>query len=258
VGAAGSPATPATAVSNDTRLWPAGYAWGSGADMAQFVMTLAAAGVVRGSDGLYRGVVDSALAPAVDVPGIPFEARYGLGMFVDRTPMGGRAWHAGNVGGFSALWRILPQSQIGVAVLVNRDGVQLDALADSALATVAAQQPGGAAEHSERIERAERAPRVGRREGGAGAASATLTREQAAALEGHYEGRFPIELRWSNGALRLTRQGTTLPLLPLGDDRYRVQATGANAPDVLTIRPATADHPAYVQMLLWAFVRRNP
>ncbi len=252
-GAAGAPPTPAAAVSNDTRLWPAGYAWSSGEDMGRFLLTLVGAGMVRGSDGLYRGVVDSALVPAVEVPGLPLDARYGLGMFRDRTPAGGRAWHPGNVSGFSALWRMLPRSRIGVAVLVNRDAVRLDALADSALATVAARGP---AAPPERVDRARRADRGGTGAGGSGAAA--LTREAARALEGRYEARFPIELRWSDGALRLTRFGTTHPVVPLGGDRYQVQAPGASSPEVFTIHPASAHHPAYVQMALWAFVRRNP
>lgn len=265
VGPPGTAGVPAVDVANDTRLWPSGYAWSSGDDMGRFLIAIVADGRLRAADGLYRGVVDSVLAPGIDVPGLANNAQYGSGVFVDRTADGVRVWHPGGVTGFSALWRAIPASRVAVAILTNRDGVRLDALADEALSNAIGSRPPNARGRAARS--APRPPGDRRRNGAVEAtprrgdargtdAGTTIPRDAARLIEGTYVGRFPLELRWTNSALHLVRLGDTLRVTALGGDRYRVHPPGEAAPDEFIVVPPRDGRPGFIQMFLWAFVRR--
>jgi len=263
VGPSGARATAAPSIANDTRLWPAGYAWSSGDDLGRFLVALLAEGGTTTGGGWYRGVSDSALVSVIAVPGLPGGARYGMGAFLDRSDYGVRAWHPGNVTGFSALWRAIPSRNVGVAVLSNRDGVRLDAIADSVLEAVIAglptsRQGAGATRGTPRANERPRPNRVAPRNQDARTPDAisSVPESLGRSLAGTYVGRFPIELRWHAGRLELVRFGDTLPVSALGGDRYSVDPPGDTPAESFTIVPAASDRPAYVQMFLWAFVRR--
>ena len=140
--------------------------------MGRFLQALVSEGRARTGGGLFRGVVDSAFAPAVTVPGLPNETRYGFGVFVDCSPWGERVWHPGSVRGFSAYWAAVPASRLAVAVLTNRDGVRLEPIADAAFLVAMGARPSAARSGA----KGARAPRAGgsqaRRRDGASMASA--------------------------------------------------------------------------------------
>ena len=73
---------------------------------------------------------------------------------------------------------------------------------------------------------------------------------------GTYTNRFSFELRVTNGALMLRRFGAELPVVPLGNHTFAVQAPGAPTVERFSVVPAAAGHPAYAQMFLWTFPRR--
>ena len=263
IGKPGDAGTVSAGIANDTRLWPAGYLWSSGDDMGRFLQAMMDDGRARSGAGLFRGVVDSAMAPAIAVPGLPNDTRYGFGVFVDRSPLGERVWHLGGVTGFSAFWAAIPASTVAVAVLTNRDGVRLESIADAALSVAI----GARAAAARRGAKAIRQPRNGaglkgrRREAAITSNSAEgtpVSRTQGRALEGTYEGRFPLELRWKEGALHLIRFGTSLKVTSLGGDRYRVQAPDEPLAEDFTIVPSRDGWPPYIQMYLWAFIRTRP
>ena len=148
-----------------------------------------------------------------------------------------------NITGYSALWRIIPARGIGVAVIVNREGPRLDRIVEAALANAARNAGRPLIEPSIRP---------------AAAAPSGVTPpsgEALRALDGTYEARFPLELRWRDGRLRLVRFGDTLGVTSLGGNRYSVKSAGAATSDVFTIVPARGEWPAYIQMFLWAFPR---
>ncbi|MBC7898176.1 MAG: beta-lactamase family protein [Cytophagaceae bacterium] len=242
-GHSGSPGTmgvPVTEPSNDTRLWPAGYLWSNGDDMARFLAALVS---VDGAP-LSPGVVRSVFERRVEVPGQPDSAAYGAGAFLDRFHNEESAWHPGSSTGYSAIWRVISGRRLGVAVLTNRDAVRLESIVEAVLADAAranGRELGPAFPRSRIVETSRRLPE-----------------DSLAALAGVYEARFPLELRWREGSLWLTRFGATLQVRPLGDDRYAVQAN-ENAPrEVFRVYPARGKWPPYIQMFLWSFVRVRP
>ena len=79
---------------------------------------------------------DSIQVPRVLVPGMPNDAPYGFGLFVDRWHGAQRAWHPGAMSGYSTLFEYLPAQRVGIVVLANRDGIRLDRIAEAALETL--------------------------------------------------------------------------------------------------------------------------
>ncbi len=221
-------------VANDTRYWPAGYLWASADDMALLLRLLLLRGAAGDVPVALASAADSILVPRVTVPGLPNDARYGYGLFVDQWHGARRAWHPGSMPGYSTLVQFLPDQRIGIVVLANRDGVRLDRIAETALETLTplpGEQPVGPVSD--------------------GSPKEALLRS----LEGVYVARFPLELRFRDGHLVLKRFGTDLVVTPLGNDRYSVQPNGAPSADVFRIVPAVGNRPGYIQMFLWAFPR---
>ena len=221
-------------VANDTRYWPAGYLWASADDMALLLRALMLRGQASDVPAALTAAADSILTTRVPVPGMPNDAHYGYGLFVDHWHGAQRAWHPGAMSGYSTLFEFLPAQRLGIVVLANRDGIRLDRIAETALETLAV-LPGD--------DEAEPLPAMSSNEG--------LLRS----FEGVYVARFPLELHFRDGHLVLKRFGVDLIITPLGGERYSVQPNDASRPDVFRIVPAAGKRPAYIQMFLWAFPR---
>lgn len=224
-------------VANDTRFWPAGYLWASGEDMAQLLRALLFRRTGSDVPMELADAADSLIQPRVPVPGLPHDAHYGYGMFLDRWHGVRRAWHPGAMPGYSSLLEFLPDQQLGVVILANRDAIRLDRIAESALESLAV-LPGDEPTLESTVKQA-------------GAPSDQALR----ALEGTYMARFPVELRFRDGRLVLLRGGVELPMEALGDDRYAVRPNPSGPPEIFRAVPARGARPAYLQMLLWAFPR---
>lgn len=221
-------------VANDTRYWPAGYLWASADDMALALRLLMQRARAEDVPAFLGAAADSILVPRVQVPGMPNEAQYGYGLFVDQWHGARRAWHPGSMPGHSTLIEFLPDQHVGIVVMANRDGVRLDRIAETALETLAI-LPG---EPSAAVP-----------------ASVNASDALLRSLEGVYVARFPLELRFRDDHLILKRFGAELVVTPLGGDRYSVQPNGAPRADVFRIVPAAGNRPAFIQMFLWAFPR---
>jgi hypothetical protein len=75
---------------------------------------------------------------------------------------------------------------------------------------------------------------------------------------GTYQNRFVFELVLRDGGLILKRFGAELPVVPLGDNVFAVQAPGSSAVERFTVVPARGGTRAYAQMFLWTFPRTAP
>lgn len=226
-------------IADDTRIWPAGYLYASAREAGRFVIALLNGGRVAGAQALAPGVADSMLAAHVSLPGMPNETRYGYGMFLDTLRGYESAWHPGSLTGFSTLMRMIPSRRVGVVVIANRDEVRLDRVAEAAL---------------DDVMRSLGAPFAA----SAPAAVRLPPPARAVKLEdyvGTYRSRFSFELVLRNGGLVLERFGARLPVVPLGNDLFAVQAPGSQTVDRFSVTPATGDTPAYAQMFLWTFPR---
>ena len=227
-------------IADDTRIWPAGYLYTNAPEAARFVIALLNGGRLGGRQVLPAGVTDSMLATHVRLPGMPNATRYAYGMFLDTLRGHESAWHPGSMPGYSTLVRMIPAQRVGVVLIANRDEVRLDRIAEAALenALRASGVPFSVVTSSPRLPPAARGVRL-------------------AAYVGTYSNRFSFELVLNDGGLVLRRFGVQLPITPLGNDMFAVQAPGAPNAERFMIVPATATRPAYAQMFLWTFPRRS-
>jgi CubicO group peptidase (beta-lactamase class C family) len=230
-------ARPVRPHANDTRFWPAGYAFTSARDLARFAIALMNRGRIDGRQALPSAATTIMLTRHIEVPNIFLEAGYGYGLFLGPYRGERSAWHDGQMPGFGAMIRLLPERRLGVVVLLNRSGVRSDAIVDAAFDVLGVRRP---------------APPLPSRK-----PIVAMTAGDVERLAGRYENRFAVELIARNGALYRQWFGQEERVYRVGDHRFTVDSTGANRLAEFSIVPATAGRQGYVQLFLWAFPRRD-
>lgn len=225
------PPTVVRPVADDTRLWPAGYAFTNLEDLARFVIALLNGGRVNGRQGMPSGVPAKLLASHVEIPTNVFvRGAYGYGLFLQDDRGLRRAEHGGELPGYGAEIRLFPEKRVGVIVLVNREGVRLNKTFDKAFDLFA-----GPATPTE-IRPAPELP---------------VTEAERAAIVGKYDNRWPMEVFVRDNRLFLRRFGAELPITRIGENRYSV--TDGGRPQEFLIVPAKNGNPGYMQMFIWVF-----
>lgn len=110
-----------------TLIAPAGGLWSSADDLGRWLQMLLARGAWQGRQLIDEGTLTALMRPitptrlAADDKALS-QAYYGLGWFVDTYRGRLRAYHGGNLDGFSTLVTLLPNERIGIAVLTNAGG----------------------------------------------------------------------------------------------------------------------------------------
>jgi CubicO group peptidase (beta-lactamase class C family) len=214
----------------DTRLAPAGYAFTSAADLARFAREWLAAWEGRGRV-LSRAAARAMGTRASDFPPTFDGTGYALGLFVDERRGAPVVHHGGQAAGFSALLLMVPERRLGLVLLVNREGVVFTPTVDAALEAFAGLPPVPAA---------------------AAGDGEPVPEAEGRALAGRYRNRWPLELAWSDGALRLGSGAAAREVRRLGPDRYLVR--GQPAPVELRVGRGPDGTP-YLRQFLWAFGR---
>lgn len=110
-----------------TLIAPAGGLWSSADDLGRWLQMLLARGTWQGRQLIDEGTLTALMRPitptrlAADDKALS-QAYYGLGWFVDTFRGRLRAYHGGNLDGFTTLVTLLPNERIGIAVLANAGG----------------------------------------------------------------------------------------------------------------------------------------
>ncbi|HJU65586.1 MAG TPA: serine hydrolase, partial [Gemmatimonadaceae bacterium] len=230
-------ARPVRPYANDTRFWPAGYAFTSASELARFAIAIMNRGRIDGRQALPADAVRAMLTRHMAVPNIFESAGYGYGLFLGPYRGERSAWHDGQMPGFGAMVRLLPDRRLGVIVLLNRSGVRSDRIVDVAFdalgVTATAPDPP--------------VPRP----------LVAMSAAEMARITGRYENRFTVELLTRDGALYRRWFGQEARIYRVGEQRFTVDSTRVNRAAEFSIVPARAGAPAYVQLFLWAFPRRE-
>lgn len=106
---------------------PAGGLWSSTDDLSRWLSMLLARGQWEGRPLIDEGTLTALMRPITPTR-LPSDSRavsqayYGLGWFVDTYRGRLRAFHGGNLDGFSSLVTLFPNDRIGIAVLTNLGG----------------------------------------------------------------------------------------------------------------------------------------
>ena len=126
-----------------TVMAPAGAINSSVREMARWLLVQLAEGALDGERLIDAGTLRETRQPHMVVPGLPQEPEksaltYGMGWFIDTWRGHLRVHHGGHIDGFSALVTLYPRDDVGVVVLVNKNGSALtdlitDTVADRAL-----------------------------------------------------------------------------------------------------------------------------
>lgn len=231
----GGPPRVVRPMADDTRIWPAGYAFTSVNDLSRFVLALLDGGRLDGRQVLPPGVSPRMLAPVVDIPTNVFvRGRYGYGLFLQEGRGVPIAFHAGTLPGFSAELRMIPERRAAVIVLSNRDDNRMEKTFTRALDLLLPGVAPAAAEPRREV---------------------PMTADEMRRYVGTYENRWPMEIFVRDGRLVLRRFGTELPITKVGENRFFVQPEGAPQPQEFVIVPGADGRPEILQMFLWAFRR---
>lgn len=220
-------------LADDTRLWPAGYAFTNLEDVSRFVIALLNGGRVNGRQALPPGAAAKLLAPHVEIPTNVFvRGAYGYGLFLQDDRGLRRAEHGGELPGYGAEIRLFPERQVGVIVLVNREGVRLNKTFDKAFDLLVG--PTSTA-------KTRTAPEL------------PMTETERTAVAGTYENRWPMDVFVRDSRLFLRRFGAELPVTRIGKNRYSVTPPDGGKPQEFLIVPAENGQPGYIQMFIWVF-----
>jgi CubicO group peptidase (beta-lactamase class C family) len=226
-------------LADDTRLWPAGYAFTSLNDLTRFVIALMNGGKLEGRQVLPAAFVIRLLSPYVEIPTNVFAGgKYGYGFFAHDYRGLQMFEHGGTLPGYSSEVRSLPGERVAVIVLNNKDGARLNKTFDKAfelmLPSLKSHTTPAAAE---------------------AIAPIAMSEAEAARYAGTYVNRWPIELLVRHGQLYLKQFGAEMPVMKIGANRFSVTPPGARRGQELLIVSGADGKPSYLQMALWVFRR---
>lgn len=222
---------------DDTRIWPAGYAFSSLNDLSRLLVALLNGGRLEGKQVLPAGAVEKLLEPRVEIPtNTFFEGRYGYGLFFHEGRGERIALHAGTLTGFSSEIRMIPGRRSAVILLTNRGDNRMEKSFTRALDLLL---PGVTPPKT-----------AARRE-------LKMSAEEMQRYVGTYDNRWPMDIFVREGRLYLRRFGDELPITRIGENRFSVQPEGAPQPQEFAITPGADGRPELLQMFLWAFKRTD-
>lgn len=220
-------------LADDSRLWPAGYAFSSVNDLSRFIRAVLNGGRLEGRQALRSGVTEMLLSPHVPIPtNILRNGAYGYGFFLQDDRGLRRAEDAGELPGYGAEVRMFPERRVAVIVLTNHQG-RLQKTFDKAFDLVLGPKP--KEEAPSRLQ------------------PIRMTDEEMAGYAGTYVNRESIELFVEKGNLFLSRGDSTSVVNRIGEHRFRVRLRGSPQPQEFLIVPEAEGRPAYLQMVLWVY-----
>jgi CubicO group peptidase (beta-lactamase class C family) len=223
---------------DDPRHWPAGFLYSSAADLGRWVALLANGGRLGNRRVLPAALVESLEAPRVAAPPQFAGDRYAYGLFVSRLGDGSRVlWHDGFLHGYSALIQVRPMTHRGFALVANASGVDLAQLTDT-LAALLGWPTRAAVPVAEPV------------------GDSVVTEVEGAALVGDYRNRWPVQIRWRDGALILVQWGVEFSLRRSSEGGWLALPPGGRGPPLrVTAGPSTGGRVAWVSNTLWAYPR---
>lgn len=226
---------------DDARLWPAGTAYSSARELAQFAIAFLNDGKLDGRQALPPSIVGAMSRPRVEVPTLVSPpASYGLGLFINATYRGVRQlWHDGSMTGYRASLRMVPDHRVAVVTLTNGEGGPLVRTTERALELLVPLGP--------KVE-----PKA--------LPAFSLSDAERQAYVGTYTqpSRWTAEVALKDGGLVLKQFGLELPLRCFGGGRFQVQPPDAPGPQDIVIRPPADGRPGSLHQFVWAFRRIDP
>jgi CubicO group peptidase (beta-lactamase class C family) len=99
---------------------PAGWVMSTAEDMGRWLIVHLSGGVIDNQQIIPAGVIEELHTPGISYEENSIEIGYGMGWFIADSDSGlSMVWHGGDTSNFSANMVLLPDQQLGVAVLIN-------------------------------------------------------------------------------------------------------------------------------------------
>lgn len=220
----------------NTSLAPAGYAYSSVGDFANFVLVILNNGTFRGKTIFPARTVSRLLTPHVNIPTNVFDnGKYGYGFFLQDFRGYRVAEHGGTQVGFSCEVKIVPERNFAVIVFANRDGVRLSKTVGKAFDLFLPIKSAP-----------ERKP----------APPLPMTEEEMKSYVGTYANRWSMDIFMRDGRLFLRRFGAELPVTKVGNNSFSVSPAPNAPPQEFTIDRNASDEVEALRMFLWAFKKQ--
>jgi CubicO group peptidase (beta-lactamase class C family) len=225
-------------MADDTRIWPAGYAFASTDDLSRFVIALLNEGKVDGRQAIPAGVAARMLAPHIPIPTNVFtNGRYGYGLILQDRGTLHIAEHGGQLTGYSSEIRMVPQARLAVITLANRENLRLEKTFAKVFEMILGAQPAAPARPKPAL---------------------PIDETEMRRLAGSYDNRWKMDIFVRDGKLFLRRFGAELPITKVGENRYSVEPEGVPQPQEFLYLPARDGGPGAIQMFIWVFRRVSP
>lgn len=225
---------------NDARLWPAGTLYSSAREMGRFLLAMTQNGRVDGNQALPAAAIKEMMTPRVSTP--TSGGHYGYGLFLDQYRGQQRASHAGGMTGYGAAFAVLPESNLGVAVLANGDGAILTNVGNRVLEILAEDRPAPPPPLFRRPVTPDFMPGPAQRATYAG----TYTNPR----------RFTVDIVVDGDRLVLKRFGRDFPMRAIDMTRFAIDSP-SGSPETIVIGLDNRQRADYIQMFQWALARRR-
>jgi hypothetical protein len=121
-----------------TASWPAGFMYSNVYDLARFAIAFMNGGKIDGRQVLSPAVIAMMSTPHADIigenpSGWPRNGKYGYGVIVQNFRGVHMVWHGGSIGGFGAMFVMVPQQRFAVIILCNKTGRWMFKTAEKAM-----------------------------------------------------------------------------------------------------------------------------
>jgi CubicO group peptidase (beta-lactamase class C family) len=215
---------------------PAGYAYSSANDFANFVLVILNNGTFRDKAIFSPKTVSQLLTPHAKIPTNVFtNGNYGYGFFLQDFRGYRVAEHGGTQVGFSCEVKIVPERNFAIIVFANRDGVRLNKTVGKAFDLFLPIKSA-----------AERKP----------APPLPMTEVEMKSYVGTYANRWSMDIFIRDGKLFLRRFGAELPVTKIGNNSFSVSPAPNAPPQEFTIDSDASNQVEALRMFLWAFKKK--
>ncbi|HEY3138432.1 MAG TPA: serine hydrolase [Blastocatellia bacterium] len=121
-----------------TPSWPAGFMYSNVYDLARFAIAFMNGGKIDGRQVLSPAVIGMMSTPHADIlgenpSGWPRNGKYGYGLIIQNFRGVQMVWHGGSIGGFGAMFVMVPQQRFAVIILGNKTGRWMYKTAEKAM-----------------------------------------------------------------------------------------------------------------------------
>jgi CubicO group peptidase (beta-lactamase class C family) len=235
VGEAGKAARVLRPMEDNSQIWPTGFLFSNGQDLARFAIAFMNGGQIDGKPALSAKLIERLLTPNAPVQSQVDGASYGYGLMM-RDYRGVRlAEHGGTTAGFASDFAMAPAQRVAVIVLANRSA-HLMKTVEKALEAMLPLAPKPQEQETMKFTEREIEEYVGR-------------------YAQNSNSRSPFELARAGDGLALKQGQAQFPLTKIGNDLFTAKLPGFSSPLRMKIVRGTDGRIAYLHNRLRALKR---